>query len=94
MSVCARVVCVCVCARVRVRVCVYSNIPQGYASLMSGKWDRKQFMGVELEGKTLGIVGLGRIGKEVATRMQAFGMKVCRSVKLGWLITIRIGSTK
>ena len=35
-----------------------------------------QYMGVELEGKTLGIVGLGRIGREVATRMQAFGMKV------------------
>ena len=33
-------------------------------------------MGVELEGKTLGIVGLGRIGREVATRLQAFGMKV------------------
>ena len=33
-------------------------------------------MGVELEGKTLGIVGLGRIGREVATRMQSFGMKV------------------
>ena len=36
----------------------------------------EQFMGVELEGKTLGIVGLGRIGREVAVRMQAFGMKV------------------
>lgn len=35
-----------------------------------------QYMGVELFGKTLGIVGLGRIGREVATRMQAFGMKV------------------
>ena len=35
-------------------------------------------MGVELEGKTLAIVGLGRIGREVATRMQAFGMKVQR----------------
>lgn len=35
-----------------------------------------QYMGVELEGKTLGIVGLGRIGREVATRLQAFGMKV------------------
>ena len=52
------------------------NIPQGYASLMAGKWDRKAFMGVELEGKTLGIVGLGRIGREVAKRMQSFGMKV------------------
>ena len=59
-------------------MCVFilRNIPQGYASLMAGRWDRKQFMGVELEGKTLGIVGLGRIGKEVAIRMQSFGMKV------------------
>ena len=62
--------CVCVC------VFILRNIPQGYASLMAGRWDRKQFMGVELEGKTLGIVGLGRIGKEVAIRMQSFGMKV------------------
>lgn len=44
--------------------------------MKAGKWDRKKFMGVELEGKTLGIVGLGRIGREVATRMQSFGVKV------------------
>ena len=76
-----------VCMNTHMCVCVYCvfinvtcpsprNIPQGYASLMAGKWDRKQFMGVELEGKTLGIVGLGRIGREVASRMQSFGMKV------------------
>ena len=42
------------------------------------KWsERKALMGCELYGKTLGIVGLGRIGKEVALRMQSFGMKVC-----------------
>lgn len=52
------------------------HIPQGHASLKAGRWDRKKYMGVELEGKTLAIVGLGRIGREVATRMQAFGMKV------------------
>ena len=52
------------------------HIPQGHASLKAGRWDRKKYMGVELEGKTLGIVGLGRIGREVATRMQAFGMRV------------------
>lgn len=52
------------------------HIPQGCASLKAGRWDRKKFMGVELEGKTLAVVGLGRIGREVATRMQAFGMKV------------------
>lgn len=39
-------------------------------------------MGVELEGKTLAIVGLGRIGREVATRMQAFGMKVYTEVSV------------
>jgi phosphoglycerate dehydrogenase-like enzyme len=45
----------------------------------NGKFDRKSYMGVELQGKTLGIVGLGRIGREVAKRMQAFGVKVWRS---------------
>jgi D-3-phosphoglycerate dehydrogenase len=53
------------------------HIPQGCASLKAGRWDRKKYMGVELEGKTLAIVGLGRIGCKVATRMQAFGMRVC-----------------
>lgn len=50
-------------------------IPQGCASLKSEKWDRTQFMGNELFGKTLAIIGLGRIGREVAFRMQSFGMK-------------------
>jgi D-3-phosphoglycerate dehydrogenase len=54
---------------------VARHIPQGHASLRAGNWDRKKYMGVELEEKTLAIVGLGRIGREVATRMQAFGMK-------------------
>ena len=45
-------------------------------SLKQGKWERKKFMGNEVFGKTLAIIGLGRIGKEVATRMQSFGMKV------------------
>ena len=45
--------------------------------MKQGKWERSLFMGVELQGKTLGIIGLGRIGREVGTRMQAFGMKVC-----------------
>ena len=58
-------------------VCTFlRHIPQGHASLKAGRWDRKKYMGVELVGKTLAIVGLGRIGREVATRMQAFGMKV------------------
>lgn len=52
------------------------NIPQADASLKRGEWDRKKFMGVELYRKVLGIVGLGRIGKEVAKRAISFGMKV------------------
>uniref|UniRef100_A0A3P9N6V7 Phosphoglycerate dehydrogenase n=1 Tax=Poecilia reticulata TaxID=8081 RepID=A0A3P9N6V7_POERE len=51
------------------------NVPQATMSMKQGNWDRKKFMGAELYGKVLGIVGLGRIGKEVATRMQAFGMR-------------------
>lgn len=52
------------------------NIPQASASLRRGEWDRKAFGGVELAGKTLGILGLGRIGKEVAARAKAFQMRV------------------
>lgn len=52
------------------------HVPQGVASLSSGKWERKLFKGIELRGKTLGIVGLGRIGTEVALRSQAFEMDV------------------
>lgn len=48
--------------------------------MKEGRWDRKKYMGVELEGKTLGIIGLGRIGREVATRMQSFGVKVRRPI--------------
>jgi D-3-phosphoglycerate dehydrogenase len=50
--------------------------PQAYASMAAGKWDRKQFQGVELFGKTLGVLGLGRIGSEVAKRALVFGMQV------------------
>ena len=52
------------------------KIPQAHASMVSGKWDRKSFEGTELCGKTLGIVGMGRIGGEVARRAIAFGMSV------------------
>ncbi len=56
---------------------VARKIPQAHASLTSGKWKREEFMGVELAGKTLGVIGLGRIGREVARRSsQGFGMKV------------------
>ncbi|GAB4575447.1 MAG: hypothetical protein Kow0077_26990 [Anaerolineae bacterium] len=51
------------------------HIPQGHQSLLEGRWDRKRFMGTELRGKTLGIIGLGRIGKAVARRAQAFEMR-------------------
>jgi D-3-phosphoglycerate dehydrogenase len=50
------------------------NIPQAYMSMKSGKWDRNKFNGVELYGKTLGVIGLGRIGSTVARFAQGFGM--------------------
>jgi len=50
------------------------NIPQAVASLKGGKWERSKFTGVEIYGKTLGIIGLGRIGTTVAKMAQAFGM--------------------
>ncbi len=55
---------------------VARRIAEADASLRAGRWDRKRLDGVELYGKTLGIVGLGRVGREVARRMLAFSMKV------------------
>lgn len=52
------------------------HIPQAHQSLREGKWDRKTYSGVELRGKTLGIVGFGRIGRAVAKRALAFEMRV------------------
>ncbi|MCA1815925.1 MAG: phosphoglycerate dehydrogenase [Acidobacteria bacterium] len=52
------------------------RVPQANASLRAGKWERKKFVGVELRGKTLGVVGLGRIGRVVASRALACEMKV------------------
>ena len=52
------------------------KLPQAHATMADGKWDRKQFLGVELADKTLGVLGMGRIGTEVAKRALAFGMKV------------------
>lgn len=52
------------------------NIPQANASMQSGEWKRSKFMGVELNEKTLGIVGLGRIGREVAKRASSFNMHI------------------
>lgn len=52
------------------------NIPQACATMKAGRWDRSKFGGVELYGKTLGIVGLGRIGATVASFAKSFGMKI------------------
>ncbi len=52
------------------------NIPQAHMSMKNGEWNRKAFKGVEVYEKTLGIMGLGRIGSEVARRANAFGMRV------------------
>ncbi|HEV3235229.1 MAG TPA: phosphoglycerate dehydrogenase [Candidatus Dormibacteraeota bacterium] len=52
------------------------NIPQSNRSLIDGDWDRKAFMGFQLRGKTLGVVGLGAIGSEVAKRAQGLEMEV------------------
>lgn len=52
------------------------NVPQAHAALVSGRWERSRWTGVELADKTLGVVGLGRIGKLVAQRAMAFGMRI------------------
>jgi D-3-phosphoglycerate dehydrogenase len=52
------------------------SIAPAHASLLAGKWDRKLFMGAQLADKTLGVIGMGRIGREVATRGLAFGMRI------------------
>ncbi len=52
------------------------NIPQAHAALVDGRWERSKWNGVELDEKTLGIIGLGRIGSLVAARAAAFGMSI------------------
>ena len=52
------------------------NLPEAHRTLREGKWDRKRFMGTQLAGKALGVIGLGRVGTEVAKRAVAFGMRV------------------
>lgn len=52
------------------------KIPQAVRAMAEGKWEKKKFQGTELAGKTLGIIGLGRIGRELASRARAFDMKV------------------
>ena len=52
------------------------NVPQAYASMKDGQWQRSAFMGIEVRNKTLGIIGLGRVGSEVARRAASFGMRL------------------
>ncbi len=52
------------------------EVPRAHAAVTSGKWERDSFKGVELFGKTIGVVGLGRVGREVAKRALVFGMTV------------------
>jgi D-3-phosphoglycerate dehydrogenase len=52
------------------------NIPQANSALKAGRWERERFQGMELHGKTLGVVGLGRVGTMVAQRALAFGMRI------------------
>ncbi len=55
---------------------VARNVPQGHSALLDGRWERELWGGVELHGKTLAIIGLGRIGQLVAQRAQAFEMRL------------------
>jgi D-3-phosphoglycerate dehydrogenase len=57
-------------------IALLRHIPRATTGMHAGKWERSEMMGHELKGRTLGIVGLGRIGSEVAQRAHAFGMKV------------------
>jgi D-3-phosphoglycerate dehydrogenase len=52
------------------------NIPQAHAALIAGRWERSKWEGIELHGKTLGIIGLGRVGALVGQRALAFGMRL------------------
>ena len=52
------------------------NIPQANASMKAGRWEKKRFVGVEVQGKTLGVIGLGNIGRIVAAKAQGLGMVV------------------
>ncbi len=55
---------------------LFRNIPQAHATLIDGRWERARFKGAELYGKTLGVIGFGRIGQLVAKRAQGFDMSV------------------
>jgi len=55
---------------------VARNVPQAHAALIAGRWERARFAGIELAGKTLGVLGFGRIGRQVARRALGLGMRV------------------
>src|SRR5207237_10909318 len=55
-------------------VALARNIPQAHAALKQGRWERKAYGGVELAGKTLGVLGFGRIGQQVARRAGGLGL--------------------
>ena len=57
-------------------VALTRNIPQAHAALKQGRWERKAYGGVELADKTLGVLGFGRIGQQVARRAAGLGMRV------------------
>src|SRR5204862_938764 len=57
-------------------VALARNIPQAHAALKQGRWERKTYGGIELAGKTLGVLGFGRIGQQVARRAAGLGMHV------------------
>ncbi|HEU5278642.1 MAG TPA: phosphoglycerate dehydrogenase [Gaiellaceae bacterium] len=57
-------------------VALTRNIPQAHAALKEGRWERKTYGGVELAGKTLGVLGFGRIGQQVARRAAGLGMRI------------------
>jgi D-3-phosphoglycerate dehydrogenase len=57
-------------------VALSRNIPQAHAELKQGRWQRSAFAGVELAGKTLGVLGFGRIGQQVARRAEGLGMRI------------------
>lgn len=71
------------------------NVSQAAASMKEGRWDRKLYSGFELSDKTLAVLGFGRIGREVAHRMQSYGMKiVCFDPVLSQEAAASVGAVK